>query len=153
MMLQNFIAAFILIISAIVVAQPMRQNSDDTAKAVGQVMKLESRWVRAVTRRDAKALERILADDYVGTSSNGKVRNKEQTLMELRNATVGFESMTPSDFVVRVKGDMATVTGRVEVTVKLEDKLITNRFNYTRVYVHRKGRWLVTESRTTRIDE
>jgi ketosteroid isomerase-like protein len=147
------IKALILAVSVSALGQPVRQNSGDTSKAVAQVMKLESRWVRAVMRRDAKALGRILADDYEGTSSDGEIRNKEQTLNELKSASVGFKSLEPYGFDVRVGGDTATVTGRIVVKVVVEDQLVTSRFSYTRDYVKRKGRWQVVSSRTTRIGE
>jgi hypothetical protein len=73
-------AALILAFAAPGLGCPARQSTDDTSKAVAQVMKLEGRWARAVVRRDAKALGRILADDYMGTGSDCAVRKKTQTL-------------------------------------------------------------------------
>ena len=147
------IVAFTVLMPSSVLCRQANQSAGDTAGAVRAVMKLESRWVRAVTRRDAKALGRILADDYVGTGSDGEVHDKARTLAELRTAAVGFESLKPYDFDVRVDGDTTTVTGRVLAKVMLEGEVVSSRFGYTRIYVKRKGRWQVTQSRTTRIDE
>jgi len=129
------------------------QSAGDEAGAVRAVMKLEGKWVRAVLRRDAKTLARILADEYRGTGSDGEVHDKARTLAELRTAAVGFESLKPYDFDVRVDGDTTTVTRRVLAKVMLEGEVVSSRFGYTRIYVKRKGRWQVTQSRTTRIDE
>jgi ketosteroid isomerase-like protein len=129
------------------------QGAGDEADAVRAVMKLEGKWVRAVLRRDAKALSRILADEYRGTGSDGEVHDKARTPAELRTAAVGFESLKPYDFDVRVDGDTTTVTGRVPAKVMLEGEVVSSRFGYTRIYVKRKGRWRVVASRTTRIDE
>ena len=153
MMRAFIIAAFVLSFSIHAPGRPVRQRGGDTSKALVQVMKLEGRWVKAVMRRDAKALGRILADDYVGTGSDGEVHNKAQTLAELKSAVVGFKSFKQDGSDVRFDGDTATVTGRATVTVLLEDEAVSTLFSYTRVYVRRKGRWQVTSSRTTRVDE
>src|SRR5215210_2157610 len=113
------IAAFTLAVSFFVPGQPARQNNGDTSKAVMRVMKLESRWVRAVMRRDAKALGRILADDYVGTSSSGEARNKAQTMADFKSAALSFSSMELDDFDVRVYGDQCVVSGRATVKVNI----------------------------------
>src|SRR5215207_11479455 len=107
MMRAFVIAAFVLSFSTHAPGRSPRQRGGDTSKALVQVMKLEGRWVRAVMRRDVKALGRILADDYVGTGSDGEVHDKARTLAELRTAAVGFESLKPYDFDVRVDGDTA----------------------------------------------
>src|SRR5215210_2955959 len=147
------IVAFTVLMPSSVLCRQANQSAGDTGRAVRAVMKLESRWVRAVTRRDAKALGRILADDYVGTGSDGEVHDKAQTLAELRSAPVGFKSFTQDGFDVRFDGDTATVTGRATVTVLVEEEAVSTLFSYTRVYVRRKGRWQVTQTLTTRIDE
>jgi len=144
------IAAFVMSFSTHAPGRQARRQGGDTSKALVQVMKLEGRWVKAVMRRDTKALGRILADDYVGTGSDGEVHDKAQTLAELRSATAGFKSFTQDGFDVRFDGDTATVTGRATVTVLVEDEAVSAQFNYTRVYVRRKGRWRVVESNTTR---
>ena len=153
MMRAFVIAALVVAFSSAAPGRPARQRGGNTSKALVQVMKLEGRWVRAVMRRDVKALGRILADDYVGAGSDGEIHNKAQTLAELRSAPVGFKSFTQDGFDVRFDGDTATVTGRATVTVLLEDEAVSTLFSYTRVYVRRKGRWQVTSSRTTRVDE
>src|SRR5215212_4796825 len=153
MMRAFIIAAFVLSFSTHAPGRPPRQRGGDTSRALVQVMKLEGRWVRAVMRRDVKALGRILADDYVGTGSDGEVHDKARTLAELKSAVVGFKSFKQDGSDVRFDGDTATVTGRATVTVLLEDQAVSTLFSYTRVYDRRKGRWQVTSSRTTRVDE
>ena len=117
------------------------------------MMRLERRWARAVLRRDVKALGSILADGYVGTDGDGEVLDKAQTLAELRSAPVGFKSFTQDGFDVRFGAGTATVTGRMRVTVMVEDEAVSARFSYNRVYARRKGAWQVIRSRTTLIDE
>src|SRR5829696_1925022 len=153
MMRAFVIAAFVLSFPTHAPGRQARRQGGDTSKALVQVMKLEGRWVKAVMRRDTKALGRILADDYVGTGSDGEVHDKAQTLAELRSATVGFKSFTQDGFDVRFDGDTATVTGRAAVTVLVEDEAVSTLFTYTRVYARRKGRWQVTSSRTTLVDD
>jgi ketosteroid isomerase-like protein len=155
MMRAFVIAALFLSASAPVQGRAARQGSGgvDISRALVQVMRLEGRWVKAVMRRDVKALGRILADDYVGTGSDGEVHNKAQTLAELKSAAVGFKSFKQDGFDVRFDGGTATVTGRATITVLVEDAEVSGRFTYTRVYVRRRGRWQVIQSRTTYVGE
>lgn len=146
-------AALMLSFAAATTARPARQKGGDTSKALVEVMRLEGRWARAVVRRDVKALGRILADDYVGTGSDGEVRDKARTLAELKSVFVGFKSFTQDGFDVRFEGDTATVTGCATVTALVEGREVSGRYTYTRVYVRRKGRWQVTQSRTTRVGD
>ena len=145
--------AFLLTTPATVLCRQAARSAGDTAEVVRAVMKLEGKWVRAVLRRDAKALGRILADDYIGIGSDGEVRDKARTLAELKSAAVGFKSFTQEGFDVRYDGNTATVTGRATVTALVEEQAVSSRFSYTRVYVRRKGGWQVARSSTTRVDE
>src|SRR5215211_8980961 len=133
------IVAFTDLMPSSVLCRQANKSAGDTARAVRAVMKLESRWVRAVTRRDVKALGRILADDYVGTGSDGEVHDKAQTLAELRSAPVGFKSFKQDGFDVRFDGDTATVTGRATVTVLVEDEAVSSEER--RVGKECRSRW------------
>jgi len=148
-MTRTFITATLILAGcAPALGIPARQRTGDTSKAVTQLMKLEGKWARAVVRRDAKALGRILADDYAGTGSDGTVRNKAQTLAELKAAAVPIESLTPYDIDVDINGDRATVNARATVMLRLEGRAVSRSFSYTRHYVRRKGKWNVLDSHT-----
>ena len=53
-------------------------------KAEERVAQLERDWSAAFLRHDIATIDRILADDYVGTDGRGIVTNKAQELEEAR---------------------------------------------------------------------
>ncbi len=115
-------------------------------------MKLESKWVKAVMRQDTKMLDRILADDYIGTSSSGERRNKSQTITALKSSTTVFVSFEPYDFDLHIsEHDVCFVTGRVRLKVLYQQREISSEFRFTKVYVRRQKRWQVVALHTSNI--
>ncbi len=89
--------------------------------------------------KNIAALAQLFSDDYVSVSSNGEVRNKQDTL---RN----FEAYLPSDqhndeVQVRVYGDTAVVMGRTIVKIRQSGRLGTVHSRFIRVWVRRGDRW------------
>ena len=58
-------------------------------------------------------LERILADDFIATSSRGEVRNKSREIDDIKpNPDYAMEAFNLDEMNVRIFGDTAIVTGR-----------------------------------------
>src|SRR5215212_4292870 len=70
------------------------------------VTRLVHEWLDALVKNDSGALDRIMADDYTFTNSEGQVLGKQQGL-----EGIVFESATVEDLKVRLYGDTAVVTG------------------------------------------
>jgi ketosteroid isomerase-like protein len=134
------VATFIFAVPALVLCQ-VRPVS--TAKAARALMRMESRWVRAVLRHDVKTMDRLLADEYIGVGSDGLVKDKAQTMADFRAATRGFSSIDLDDFDLSVNGDSYVVSGRARIKVRLEDHDLSQQFRYSKVYVKRRRRWQV----------
>ena len=90
---------------------------------------------------DKEKLERILADDYVGTSSEGKTQGKAEYIKTIqRDSQVqkwDFEFLNLS-----LRGDRATLSGTVRLL--LQDREVT--YHFTDKFVWRDGRWQATGS-------
>src|ERR687887_577471 len=76
-----------------------------TASVEQEIMKVEQGGVDALIKKDRAALERIYADDYIYTHSNGVVQTKAQELAELTSGDVKWTSGSVTDLKVRVYGD------------------------------------------------
>ncbi len=77
------------------------------------VLALESGWTQAEAQYDSKALEPLLADNFVITEPDGTQNNKELHLARVAGADRSHrpESFTVADFKVHFYGSSAVVTG------------------------------------------
>lgn len=114
-----------------------------------QLKKLEEEWATAFIKRDAAALDRILADDYYIIDPNGSVGNKVQTIEDITSGATVFESIKYDNLNVRVYGSFAIVTGGEAVTVRSDDQSQTATFRFTDVFALRLGRWQAISSQMT----
>ena len=87
-------------------APPARQSTTSTAKAEDQVLQLERDWLAASVKGDVASLRRIVADDFMGESRDGRLLNKDDVIP--RQAGAGaFRGAVPTDSNVRIFGDTA----------------------------------------------
>lgn len=128
------------------------QTASQTANAEQEVRQLDRELIearRSATKGDITGLDRILADDFIATSLNGRVTNKAQYIKSSTSPQLSFTNFNIEDVKVRVYGDAAVVTGRTTVKGRYEDQEFNTQFRYTRVYLKRAGRWQIVTSHLT----
>jgi ketosteroid isomerase-like protein len=116
-----------------------------------EIENLESQWRTAVLQNDVATVNRLLADDYLGINPNGTLETKADALAQRRSGTVKISSIEPDNVKVRVYGDTAVVTSRVDVSGHDGDRDISGRYHYTRVYNHRSGVWKIVSFEASRL--
>jgi len=112
-------------------ARPEQNNS----AAEQAVLKLTQEWLDAEFRVDRTALNRIIADDFLGTGPRGTMLSKTDVIPREGPDTHGL-AITGQDIKVRVFGDTAIVTGRGVPKVQAQREL-----RITVVFVKRSDRW------------
>jgi len=127
-------------------------------KAEQQVAQLERDWSAAFLRHDIATIDRILADDYVGTDGRGIVTNKAQELEEARAPRPGEPSPpfvileeTVTDLKVRIYGDTAVANGRVIEKIRTKEGEAEIQYRRTTVWVNLRGRWQCVSFHGSRI--
>jgi hypothetical protein len=143
-------ALFVLAIaaSALALGQASSSAAGKMSKAEREVRQVLDEWLAALKRGDVAALERIIADDYLVTVSDGRVLNREQDLATIREG-VKFESAIAQDVRVRVFKETAIVTGEGIFKVRVKDKDFDIRERFTDIYVKRRGHWQPVASHST----
>ena len=117
----------------------------DEAEVLSDLTDLEHEWTVANINADKKKLDRILADDYVGTS-DGKAQGKAEYLKTIKRDTA-IQKWAFEDLRVTLKGDRATLTGTIRLDVKDQQGQINPlAFRFTDKFVWRDGRWQATGS-------
>src|SRR5512138_1054809 len=74
------------------------------------VAALDKEYQAAVQAHDVEAMDRILADDFVLVTGNGRVYSRQDLLNEARSSDTIYERQEDSQQTVRVWGDTAVVT-------------------------------------------
>jgi len=119
-----------------------------------EIDRAEDTWRSAVLASNTKALDILLADDYIGITPSGAIQNKEDMLQSLRSGRVHFDLLNISDRKVRFYGSTAVVTSLVEIQARTADGPIAGGYRYTRVYVRNaQGQWKIVSFEASQIQE
>ena len=117
------------------------------------VLRLEREVGEAITRGDVAALERCFADDFVGINPVGWEITKADTLAQIGSSDYENESINNEVRRVRVYGDVAVVVARGIAKGKYRGEHADMTFLYTRIWVHRDGRWQAIAAHASRFPQ
>jgi ketosteroid isomerase-like protein len=112
---------------------------------------LEEQWREAVLSRNIEAMDRLLADDYIGIEPNGMIETKTQAIDRWKNHEVQFDRMDLSELHVRIYGDTAVVNSKARVEGHNRSGPMDGEYRYTRVYHLQNGQWQVVSFEANRI--
>ena len=118
--------------------------ADQTQSDLASKLKaLEQRWEGSFVTHDVSIIEQLVADDFVGTSSSGKVGNKSTMIAEARKDKNVYASAVSSDMIVHFFGPgVAVVTGVARETGKTPaGKPFSQAYRFTDTWVERNGEW------------
>ena len=138
------------------VAEPANTNSNtnehvdippptDHDEVLTQLTELENEWELANRNADKDALNRILADDYVGAGQDGAPQSKAEYIQTIRPETT-IEKWAFRDLKLALAGDRATLSGEISLVIAGEERLL----DFKDKFVWRDGRWQATGSEVTR---
>ena len=132
---------YFLLVTSLLIAAAMPALAQTTAKpepnnSVEQtVLKLTQEWLDAEDRVDRAALNRIIADDFLGTGPMGTTVSKTDVIPQEGSGGYGL-SISGQDIKVRAFGDTAIATGRGVPKAQGRPEL-----RFTVVFVKRADRW------------
>jgi hypothetical protein len=143
-------------LAAIVVSLALGESSGNQEKAqndsqsslVDTFTKIETQWWEADKKKDVKALDRILADDWFYLGPEGTM-TKPQELAEAEKRDENIESVSLMDMKVRTYGDVAIVTMRERENSTKKSIDSSGDYLYTDVFVKREGRSQAVNSQGT----
>ena len=110
--------------------------------ATTEVLDLVERWAAAEQGNDAEALERLLADDFVGVGPLGFVLGRDQWLARFGNGLANRAFMV-EDAQVRGYGAAAAVVGALAQETSFQGRDNSGRYRITLVAVRPDDRWLL----------
>ena len=139
--------------------EPQKPSAATVAPAVptedveSTVMQLEKDWVSAIEKKDTAALDRLLADDFVGTSPTSHTYTKTQAIRDITDARYVVDTMELHDVSVNVYGTTAVSFTSQEEKSKYERQDTSGHYHFTDVWVKKGGRWQAVASQGTRYDK
>jgi ketosteroid isomerase-like protein len=116
-----------------------------------QIKKMETDRAAAVVKGDVAKLAMETSDDYTLINMNGHVSDKAQMIDGFKSGQNKLTTDDVSDMKVRVYGDTAVVTGKVDVKGMMGGKDVSGQALFTRVYVKKAGHWQSVAMQQTRV--
>ena len=117
-----------------------------------QVMKAGLEYARIIKNQDAAAIEQLLADEYMFTNEEGKVKNKAEDIADYKKGETKMELAEISDQKVRVIGNGAAIeTGTFHIKGTNKGKAFDSTERYTTVWIWRGGRWQVAADHVSQV--
>jgi ketosteroid isomerase-like protein len=116
-------------------------NAQTQSAVERELIKLGHDWETAADKKDRATLEKLLGDDFIGTSADGVIRTKSQEIADGMQDTDVTLSSSTTEFKARVYGDVAVVTYRFAWKAMVDGKEKTSEGRATDVWVKRGGRW------------
>jgi hypothetical protein len=130
---------------AVLVAAPAYSQSPAAEQAVLKVYRALS---QAQFKKDRATMERLMADDYSYTHSNGAVNDKSADIKETMSDDIKWTDTKSDDLKVRTYGNVAVVTGQETLTGSSKNYHPGPR-RFTEIWVKRDGRWQSVGGQTT----
>ncbi|HZX78126.1 nuclear transport factor 2 family protein [Lysobacter sp.] len=135
----------LLLCLALVISLPALAETD------AELLALDATWNELRMKPDVAGLDRILADDWMLTHSDGRVQYKADYLDELRTSTRRNQGIGNEDLRVRRYGDTMVVTGASVQSGISNGQPWSGRFRFTRTWVKRDGAWIMVSSHSSRV--
>jgi ketosteroid isomerase-like protein len=116
-----------------------------TPRTAAGVLAAERHWVVAIERRDAAALDCLLAPDFTDNNWQGRVITRAQMFDGF--ATKPHVTLVLDELTTDVAGDMAVVRGRNRQTGR--DGKPAGAVRFTDVFIYRDGAWRALRAQET----
>ncbi|HWR37216.1 MAG TPA: nuclear transport factor 2 family protein [Clostridia bacterium] len=144
------------VLAASAVAQgTMPQSGKDSGdpKVAQQIRDLETKGREALLKADSSWAQQHLANDFMGISGRGVASDKQTSIANRQSGKLKYDSLNWSEMTVRVLGDAAIVSGKVNLKGTFEGRDISGDYMVTRVWAKRGGQWQIVSSQSTRIEQ
>lgn len=148
---------FVIFITVLVALTTTFGQSD---KTVEEIKKMDRQWqVESYASLDLKDYDRIVADDFLITGSNGKVLTKAEKRAYVAKdytdpATVGSDytfKIDEASHNVRLFKNVAVSNGFIIEKYVYKGTKTDGRVYFTCTYLKRKGKWQVVAAQYTKI--
>ena len=130
-----------LLTATLFVATMVPGRQADKPAPEKQVAALSEQHRLAAIQGDTKALDAVLADDWVVVGPTGAVETKRQQEQKLKDKSLVFEAIDPQEVKVWVHGEAALVMGLYHIKATVNGRAVDGVLRNTEVFTKQAGRW------------
>lgn len=123
---------------------------EDVEAVVGQ---LERDWVAAIVKKDTAALDRLLAEDFTGTSPSAHTYTKGMAIDDIAKGRYVVTAMELDEISVNPYGNVAVAFTSQEEKSNYMGTDLGGHYHFTDVWVKKDGQWQAVASHGTRYDK
>lgn len=129
------------------------QSKVKKSPVVEILIQMEHDWSQADVKKDVAALNRILAEDWIGIDFQGTVLTKPEALkqVDLHSDATETESTELAEMKIRLFGNTALVSGTEIERSQYKGKDSSGKYIWTDVFVLRNGHWQAVSSQSTKL--
>ncbi len=154
--MRRITAAFALLVAAAALAAAQGQRGGNSSlhlrRAVEQeIISRNAEWARAARAADARALQRLLADDFTLTTADGETLDKKTYIAEITSGVRKLTSLTPEGHQTRVHGGGAVLAHGGALAGEYKGRDTSGRYRWTHFYARRGRRWRCVATQVTRV--
>ena len=131
-------STLVAVIAVVTLAQPLR--AQDTTATQRTLYRLEDQWARAVVKRDAAAIRRLVAPRWVYSDESGMM-NRDQGVAAFTTGTDTVAESGNEQMHAVVYGNTAVVTGILTMRGHGPQGAFARRYRYTDTWMKLGGRW------------
>ena len=117
------------------------------------VTALEREWAAAIVKKDTATLNRLLAEDFTGTSPTAHTFTKTVAIQDLKDGKYAVASMVLDEVSVNVYGDTAVAFTSQKESSQYAGADTSGHYHFTDVWIKKGGRWQVVASHGSRFNE
>jgi hypothetical protein len=139
------IAGAALLVCSLVAAQAPVQ---DIKAEKSRLIALENAWNQAQIYRDGQALNKLVADTFVYTDTDGTVMNKATFIASAKDLSVQTNSAANDDVSVYFYPGVAVVTGAYHTKGMNRGKPFDHYGRFTDTWIFSEGQWVCVASHT-----
>lgn len=116
------------------------------------LIKLEKDWGNAIIKRDVAFLDRIMANESVGTDYKGIVHtSKAEYLADVKSGATAVTSLVVDDMKAHVWGNAGIVWGRTTEKSRYKGKNTSGQYQWTDTWIKQSGRWQCVASHSSKV--
>ena len=108
-----------------------------------ELQRLETTWNQAHMNGDAAALAALWSDDLEVAVPKMPVMGKQDVVAFAKSGRMKFQRYETSDLKVRIYGNAAVVTGKLQRTRTINGQQQDDNWRFTKMYVRQGGQWRV----------
>jgi hypothetical protein len=149
--MKKSIIAIVLVLAfaCLIFGQAKKQTQATSAEQ--ELMQMEKDLINAYLKQDVASLDRLLADDYIGTDSDGSLSTKAESISNAKSGTDPVTSVVVNDMKTHVWGDAGVVWSRSADKFQTKGNETSGQYQHTTTWVKIAGRWQTVAANSSRV--